>query len=100
MMLKLKVVMDDLRVESFDTTAAAKEKGTVIGAECTCYSACTCPGCPSCDATCPDTCAYTCNDRTCVTCPESCSPSCGGPCPSYYCTNVGDMSCMTECNAN
>ncbi|HEX2206859.1 MAG TPA: hypothetical protein VHG93_04200 [Longimicrobium sp.] len=78
-MHKLKLVMDDLRVESFDTTAAAGEKGTVFGEQCTCYSDCTCPGCPTCDGTCPATCPYTCDDRTCASCQGSCD-SCVASC--------------------
>lgn len=87
-MHKLKLVMDDLRVESFETIAAAKEKGTVIGAECTCYSACTCPGCPTCDATCPNTCAFTCDDRTCYSCDGTCE-TCGATC---WCSALGCYS--------
>ena len=75
-MHKLKLVMDDLRVESFDTTTAANEGGTVFGEQCTCYSDCTCPGCPTCDGTCPQTCPQTCDDA-------SCAGSCW--CPSQVC---------------
>lgn len=91
-----KLRLDDLAVDSFDTTAVKhKERGTVVGEQqCTCYTACTCPGCPTCDATC----ANTCDDATCLqscngTCQEwTCQESCGGTCwnprcqgNSYYC---------------
>lgn len=74
---KLRLNLDQLTVDSFDTSVTAKEKGTVFGEQCTCNTVCTCPGCPSCDATCPATCAYTCDDW-----------SCGGSC------------FLTECGGN
>jgi hypothetical protein len=90
-----KLRLDDLSVESFNTTEIKRERGTVVGEQqCTCYTVCTCPGCPTCDATC----AYTCDDATCLqscngTCQEwTCQESCGGTCwnprcqgNSYYC---------------
>ena len=88
-----KLRMDDLAVESFDTTAVKRdEKGTVVGEQlCTCWTVCTCPGCPTCAATCPATCAYTCDDATCAntcanTCDDfSCAESCGGTCWNPRC---------------
>jgi hypothetical protein len=81
-MHKLNLVLDDLRVESFDTTAPVRENGTVFGEQCTCYTQCTCPGCPTCNnITCPNTCAYTCDDNTCpYTCGGGCASGtgCGG----------------------
>ena len=85
-MNKLKLTMEDLAVETFETTTTRREKGTVIGEQmCTCYTICTCPGCPTCDGTCPDdpscadTCWNTCDDFTCpVTCGFSnCETRCG-----------------------
>ncbi|HEX6371615.1 MAG TPA: hypothetical protein VF006_22030 [Longimicrobium sp.] len=72
---KLTLRLEELSVESFDTSSAEKSRGTVIGEQCTCPTACTCPGCPSCyescngscGATCPATCAYTCDDPECGT---------------------------------
>ena len=64
-MNKLKLKLEDLQVDAFQTTPAQKEKGTVFGEQCTCYTNCTCPGCPTCD-TCGDTCDMTCpNGMTC-----------------------------------
>jgi hypothetical protein len=80
-MNKLKLNLDELSVESFDTTKSEKSKGTVFGEQCTCYTQCTCPGCPTCDGTCPATCPYTCDDA-------SCGASCGGSCD---CSN--DYTC-------
>lgn len=83
-MNKLKLTLESLAVESFDTTAVAKEKGTVFGEQCTCPTVCTCPGCPSCDATCPNTCPYTCDDYSCL---NSCEGTCAG------------LTCITRCAA-
>ena len=74
-MAKMKLELDTLAVDSFDTTAAEKERGTVFGEQCTCYTNCTCPGCYTCDNTCPATCAYTCDDNTCA---ASCNGTCDG----------------------
>src|SRR5687768_12544881 len=60
-MNKTKLNLDELAVESFDTSPLAREKGTVFGEQCTCPTQCTCPGCPTCDATCP----YSCDDYSC-----------------------------------
>jgi hypothetical protein len=70
---KLKLNLDQLTVDSFETAKDAPRAGTVFGEQCTCYTNCTCPGCPSCDATCPLTCDYTC-EYTCETCDFTCSP--------------------------
>jgi hypothetical protein len=83
MRTKLKLHLDDLTVDSFDTTRPAAKQGTVFGEQCTCYTNCTCPGCPTCyascngtcDATCPNTCAYTCDDASCA---GSCGDTCDG----------------------
>ena len=76
MQRKLTLKLEDLSVDSFDTTTTQKAKGTVFGEQCTCYTNCTCPGCPTCyescngtcDASCPATCYNTCDDYTCVNC--------------------------------
>jgi hypothetical protein len=82
---KLTLKLEDLLVDSFDTTTTQKAKGTVFGEQCTCYTNCTCPGCPSCyescngtcGDTCPATCAYTCDDVSCAdTCWETCDYTC------------------------
>lgn len=76
-MKKLSLRLDALRVESFDTTPQpAKPRGTVIAAQCTCETACTCPGCPTCDYT-------NCNQNTCVTCVNTCQN--GGCTPNQPC---------------
>jgi hypothetical protein len=75
MRTKLALRLEDLTVDSFDTSSVEKSRGTVIGEQhCTCPTNCTCPGCPtcyescngSCGDTCPATCAYTCDDAGCT----------------------------------
>lgn len=83
-MKKLTLTLDDLHVDSFQTSDARQEKGTVVGEqECTCPSNCTCPGCPTCDVSCPDTCWETCGS-TCgqYTCAYQLNPPRG---PWYPC---------------
>ena len=80
MRAKLTLNLEELSVESFDTAAPQKAKGTVFGEQCTCYTNCTCPGCPtcvaSCEGTCDNTCHYSCDDATCVTCEDTCQTPC------------------------
>jgi hypothetical protein len=106
-MKKLTLACDDLRVESFDTTAdAAPPRGTVQAhatfypdetcdptacASCggTCYGQYTCPGYNTCRETCYGW--YTCNGYdTCYSC--NCVPTqhFGGGCASY------DVACYPD----
>lgn len=77
-MHKLTLAMDDLRVESFDTTSAPKEKGTVLGEQFTYAGSCYDPTCAgfntcTCGESCPDTCSLSC---------DSCRPRyCTSACP-------------------
>ena len=100
---KLTLNLEQLSVDSFQTTSAPAEKGTVFAEQCTCYTACTCPGCPTCDATCGGTCGNTCaascngtcNDATCNTCGYSCYyTDCGCAVETCQQTNCGrDLCC-------
>jgi hypothetical protein len=81
-MKKFRLELDDLRIDSFSTTPAQAPKGTVFGEQCTCYTNCTCPGCPTCDASCNGTCNASCNG--------SCDASCDGYCGS-------DVTCYEGC---
>jgi hypothetical protein len=83
-MNKLKLRLEDLQIDSFSTTQVRKEKGTVYGELCTCYTQCTCPGCPTCYASCNGTCDASCNG----TCDASCDGTCGG---------TGAASCDFTC---
>ena len=98
-MRKLKLDLDALSVESFATTPEPRrEGGTVFGQNhCTCQTQCTCPGCPTCEATCGNswTCGDTCADSCGYTCPgnQTCGggahtcmwDSCDGACGTYFC---------------
>lgn len=98
-MNKLKLRLEDLRIDSFTTEPARKEKGTVFGEQCTCYTNCSCPGCPTCDASCNGTCNATacgsCGASCGGTCDYSCDYSCGGTC-DYTCG--GGDTCDPTCS--
>jgi hypothetical protein len=84
-MAKLRLNLDQLDVDSFDTSASATAKGTVFGEQCTCYTNCTCPGCPTCNHT-------QCGQQTCE---NTCDDSCWGSCDDYSCwdTCAGQYTC-------
>jgi hypothetical protein len=91
-MQKLKLCLDDLQVDTFQTTAAPREKGTVFGEQCTCYTQCTCPGCPTCDASCNGTCNASCNG----TCDDTCGASCNDTCYDTCAVSCG--TCRFSCD--
>ncbi len=90
-MKKLKLNLDDLKVESFETTPEQpKPKGTVVGnAEPTELQPCdysenpTDCLCVTYAATCPNTCYNTCAS-TCSTCGSTCEQTCGEHCHSTW----------------
>ena len=99
MRTKLTLNLEDLFVESFDTTSPQSGKGTVFAEQgpCTCPTACTCPGCLTCDYTAcgQQSCAGSCEScescwETCqVTCPETCTPECEAYSRKYTnCNNI------------
>jgi hypothetical protein len=73
-MHKLTLKLEDLQVDTFVTVPPKEAKGTVFGEQCTCYTACTCPGCPSCEVTC-GSCVNSCQGGTgcesCAACPHA-----------------------------
>ncbi|HEX6369093.1 MAG TPA: hypothetical protein VF006_09170 [Longimicrobium sp.] len=75
---KLTLKLEDLSVDSFDTTTPQQAKGTVFGEQCTCQTVCTCPGCPTCDASCNGTCFE-------ASCGGSCEYSCAFTCEGDTC---------------
>jgi hypothetical protein len=85
-MHKMKLNLDELAVESFDTQPLVREKGTVFGEQCTCPTQCTCPGCPTCDATCD----FTCDDYSCGGEATCAGHTCDGTCH-------GDDTCGFSC---
>jgi hypothetical protein len=90
-MRKLRLQLDDLQVDTFQTTAPERPKGTVFGEQCTCYTNCTCPGCPTCDASCNGTCDASCNG----TCYEN-TCACGTYDTCRF--NCGYTALQTNCN--
>jgi hypothetical protein len=100
-MNKLKLDLEDLSVESFATTPEPRaEGGTVFGQQCTCYTQCTCPGCPTCDASCNGTCGGTCDascNGTCGgTCGATCYASCYGTCDPTWDASCDTCDCTNE----
>jgi hypothetical protein len=98
---KLTLKLEDLSVDSFETTLKQKARGTVFGEQCTCWTYCgqnTCPGCPTCGASCNGTCDASCNG-TCNcpsgdTCAESCYyTDCGCLPPTCQQSNCGMEVC-------
>ncbi|HEX8695606.1 MAG TPA: hypothetical protein VF746_24545 [Longimicrobium sp.] len=88
-MPKLRLELEALAVESFDTAPAAGGAGTVRGhAEAVPADEIDCSRCPTCDASC----------RTCElqdTCWQTCAASCQGSCDS--CTLCQEITCATNC---
>lgn len=87
-MAKLKLNLEQLTVDTFDTAVPTSKNGTVFGEQCTCYTNCTCPGCPTCENT-------QCNEVTCAascgSCDVTCDASCWyGYCPSNPTCNMSD----------
>jgi hypothetical protein len=80
-MKKIKLDLDDLKVESFDTTP----EGTVYGYG-TCPTFCgTCAGQATCDSTCYASCGGTCDTcpATGCSCPvRECNETCCATCPA------------------
>ena len=97
-MKKLSLHLDDLTVESFDTSAPAPARGTVQGhdhsdpSNCDNSGFCSCNGYPcdtyTCRCTDPDTCAYSCGQS----CPNTCD-SCQNTCVSCMATCEGYAGC-------
>jgi hypothetical protein len=77
-MRKLNLHLEELVIESFSTTDAALDRGTVHGMDSVTIDQDTCatcpPSCATCGGTCPATCPATCVN-TCATCPASCNPN-------------------------
>lgn len=96
-MSKLKLTLESLAVESFDTTAIERATGTVFGEQqCTCQTICSCPGCPSCD----NTCAYTCDDATCAGQGTCVGGTCEGTCWKDGCGMSQWETCPARCPAS
>jgi hypothetical protein len=96
-MHKLRLNLEALAVDSFDTLPGAEDtRGTVqafasVGdstcRQAICYyetfapsCAASCQTCYTQQATCDGTCAYTCDDASCATCQTACGPTCYATC--------------------
>ncbi len=101
-MRKLQLTLDDLRVDSFDTSPTARvRRGTVHGQvvdvaqpysgfqQCGSY-----PNCPS--PLCVDTPLASCDDASCR---WTCGASCNGSCASCATCNTCQESCNGTCGA-
>lgn len=81
---KLKLELDELAVESFDTSATDPQHGTVRGHE-------------------TDGDPYTCGGETCMGGQQTCWDSCDTVCGSYYCATAeascGQGSCVYTCTS-
>lgn len=81
-MRKLSLHLDELVVDSFPTSGAVPDRGTVRGMDSITVDQDTCVTCPNTCVSCPATCAASCPGtcvNTCATCPASCDPA---HCPS------------------
>jgi hypothetical protein len=63
-MRKLSLDLDDLQVETFDTTASGSKRGTVVGQETT-WGTCNSGACSEGGTWCGNTCDTTCNADLC-----------------------------------
>ena len=95
---KLKLDLETLAVDSFDTANDTAKNGTVFGEQCTCWTNCTCPGCPSCDHTAcgQASCDGTCD--TCNTCQNTCQASCGLTCFESCQPRLCGSAAMSACD--
>ena len=97
MRTRLKLNLEQLAVDSFDTLAAEPPAGTVFGEQCTCDSMCTCPGQDTCDVSCEGTCY---GDRCGTGVPTCFAWSCdacntNGPCTTAQYTHCNGLQCCT-----
>ena len=99
-MKKMKLSLDDLKVESFQTTpeGGGGGDGTVFGyISCDLTICAECPpgGCPTQDPSCNGTCGQSCNGTCYESCNGTCGASCGGGCGGLTCPEVcGTFACF------
>ncbi|MGD8778122.1 MAG: pinensin family lanthipeptide [Ignavibacteria bacterium] len=103
-MKKLKLNLEDLKVESFSTEDIDKRQGTVVGNLTGTNAACeSCAGFETCDActgfSCPNTCyedtceGYSCYYTNCGT-PSECVATCGETCYDNTCKKTCGFDCL------
>lgn len=77
-MKKIKLDLDDLKVESFETTPESEDGGVFGYASCPTCTGPTCYGAETCQTRCPATCFESCGEPP--------NTTCNGPqCPSTIC---------------
>ena len=92
-MKKMKLHLDDLQIDSFSTTPVRRSNVEPCSQHSTVQS-CTCPGCPTCDASCNGSCGgASCIDTCAASCYGTCDVSCNGTC-DYTC---GGNTCDPTC---
>ncbi|HEX6911784.1 MAG TPA: hypothetical protein VF142_15380 [Longimicrobium sp.] len=97
-MLKLKLDLDRLVVESFDTIAADGVKsGTVDAFQVSVVRCLISVDAPTCPDTCADTCDFSCTRTQDYTCPNTCGNTCDDASCNTCLTNCGQMSCVEVC---
>jgi hypothetical protein len=96
-MNKLRLHLEDLAVESFDTVRGRQaERGTVHGNDacCCCCCPCCCSGAASCGGTCD---ASACNGSCVNTCAASCNGTCAS-CDASACYGSCAYTCDYSCD--
>jgi hypothetical protein len=89
-MRKVKLQLESLAVESFDTSPPEPEEGTVAAHQ-VWLTAGTCA--VSCGGSCFQT-GCSCYNTCIQTCPDTCWASCGGTCWEYTCADTCLRTCL------
>ena len=100
-MKKLKLNLDEIKVESFETSSHSFTQGTILaqgaeteGAVDTCYEYCLTQA-----QTCDPSCGPSCNTACGQSCIGTCPATCGVTCATCENQNTCDYSCQqTVCN--
>jgi modification target Cys-rich repeat protein len=98
-MNKLKLRLDDLQVDTFQTTLMQKEKGTVYGEQEWTYYYMECQDTwqgSSCEVSCFGSCDASCNGTCEGTCEQSCHGTCFETCDFYCGPSEGGYNCATS----
>jgi hypothetical protein len=97
-MSKLKLDLDRLVVETFDTlTAGGAIPGTVKAFQASVQVCVESYDAPTCPDTCADTCGFSCTRTQGYTCPATCWYTCDDASCNTCLTHCGQMSCDYVC---
>lgn len=88
-MKKVRLDLDAIQVDSFETNGGGGQRGTVRGhyCPCCCCDPCVCTCCDTCQATCAASCNGSC---------DSCYDSCYGTCGELTCAGRSCDICVTD----